>query len=92
MSNKPTTPKNNNQPYARTMQSNNFPDKELLDMPPDMEGVTRAEKDSKTKKFRFVVNNVGNAPMKLTTYAENKAKAIKYVQARWKDCKWEIVE
>ena len=67
-------------------------DKETLDMPPDMEGVTRAEKDSKTRKYRFIVNGVGNAPMKLTTYAENKKKAIKYVEARWKDCKWEIVD
>ena len=92
MTNKPTTPKNNNQTHARTMKSNNFPDKELLDMPPDMEGVTRAEKDTKTKKFRFIVNCVGNAPMKLTTYAENKKRAIKYVEARWRDCKWEIVE
>ena len=39
------------------MRSNNFPDKEILDMPPDMEGVTRAKKDSKTKKYRFIVNN-----------------------------------
>ena len=76
----------------RTMKSNNFPDKELLDMPPDMEGVTRAEKDSKTKKYKFIVNGVGNTPMKLTTFAESEAKAIKYVKARWKDCKWEIVE
>ena len=74
------------------MKSNNFPDKELLDMPPDMEGVTRPEKDKKTKKFTFIVNGVGNAPMKLTTYAENKTKTIKYVQARWKDCSWRVVE
>ena len=33
------------------MKSNNFPDKELLNMPPDMEGVTRPEKDKKTKNF-----------------------------------------
>ena len=33
------------------MRSNNFPDKEILDMPPDMEGVTRAKKDSKTKNI-----------------------------------------
>ena len=46
------------------MRSNNFPDKEILDMPPDMEGVTRAKKDSKTKKYRFIVNNVGNCPSK----------------------------
>ena len=30
------------------MKSNNFPDKELLDMPPDMEGVTRPKKDKKS--------------------------------------------
>ena len=35
------------------MRSNNFPDKEILDMPPDMEGVTRAKKDSKTRKYTF---------------------------------------
>ena len=74
------------------MKSNNFPDKEILDMPPDMEGVTRPKKDKKTKKFTFIINGVGNAPMKLTTYAENKTKAIKYVQARWKDCSWRVVE
>ena len=61
-------------------------------MPPDMEGVTIPEKDKKTKKFTFIVNGVGNAPLKLTTYAETEAKAIKYIKARWKDCKWEIVE
>ena len=27
------------------MKSNNFPDKELLDMTPDMEGVTRPQKN-----------------------------------------------
>ena len=56
-----------------------------LDMPPDMEGVTRAKKDSKTRKYHLL-NGVGNCPTKLTTYAENKKKAIKYVEARWKDC------
>lgn len=74
------------------MKSNNFPDKELLDMTPDMEGVTRAEKNSKTKKFTFIVNGPGNAPMKLTTYAENKDKAIKYIKARWGDCNYEVVK
>ena len=68
------------------MKSNNFPDKELLAMTPDMEGVTRPEKDKKTKKFTFLVSDFGNPPMKLTTYAENKVKAIKYVKSRWKDC------
>ena len=61
-------------------------------MTPNMEGVTRPEKDKKTRKFIFIVNGIGKAPMKLTTYAENKKKAIKYVEARWKDCKWRIVE
>ena len=74
------------------MNSNNFPDKEILDMPPDMEGVTRAEKNSKTKKFTFIVNGLGNAPMKLTTYAETEAKAIKYIKARWGDCNYKIVK
>ena len=74
------------------MKSNNFPDKELLDMPPDMEGVTRPEKNKKTKKFTFIVNGVGNAPMKLTTYAETEAKAVKYIKARWGDCNYRIVE
>ena len=74
------------------MRSNNFPDKEILDMPPDMEGVTRAKKDSKTKKYRFIVNGVGNCPMKLTTYAETEAKAIKYIKARWGDCKYEVLK
>ena len=74
------------------MKSNNFPDKELLDMPPDMEGVTRPEKNKKTKKFTFIVNGVGNAPMKLTTYAETEAKASKYIKARWGDCNYRIVE
>ena len=74
------------------MKSNNFPDKEILDMPPDMEGVTRPKKDKKTKKFTFIVNGVGNAPMKLTTYAETQAKAAKYIKARWGDCNYRIVK
>ena len=74
------------------MKSNNFPDKELLNMPPDMEGVTRAEKDSKTKKFTFIVNGPGNSPMKLTTYAETETKAIKYIKARWGDIKYKVVK
>ena len=61
------------------MKSNNFPDKELLDMTPDMEGVTRPEKDSKTKKFTFIVNGPGNAPMKLTTYAETEALSLIHI-------------
>ena len=68
------------------MRSNNFKDKELLQMIPDMEGVTRPKRKSKTKKFKLVVKDVGKAPMKLTTYAETEAKAIQYVKARWKDC------
>ena len=74
------------------MKSNNFRDKELLDMTPDMEGVTRPEKNKKTKKYTFIVNGVGNAPLKLTTYAETEAKAIKYIKARWGDCSWRVVE
>ena len=73
------------------MKSNNFRDKELLDMTPDMEGVTRPEKNKKTKKFTFIVNGPGNAPMKLTTYAETEAKAIGYVKARWKDCTVRVI-
>ena len=74
------------------MKSNNFPDKELLDMTPDMEGVTRPEKDKNTKKFTFIVKGVGTAPLKVTTYAETEAKAIKYIKARWGDCSWRVVE
>ena len=74
------------------MQSQNFRDKEILAMTPDMEGVTRPKKDSKTIKFTFVINGPGNAPMKLTTYAETEAKAIKYIKARWGDCRYEVVK
>ena len=35
------------------MQSQNFRDKELLAMTPDMEGVTRPEKDKKTKIYFY---------------------------------------
>ena len=73
------------------MRSNNFPDREILDMTPDMEGVTRPKKDKKTKKFTFIVYGAGNAPMKLTTYAETQAKAIKYIKARWGDCNYRLV-
>ena len=41
------------------MQSQNFRDKEILAMTPDMEGVTRPEKDKKTKKFTFIVKGIG---------------------------------
>lgn len=68
----------------------NFKDKEILDLPPDLEGVTRAEKDAKTKKFVFIVRGVGVSPMKLSIYAENKTKAMKYAKARWNDCTLEL--
>ena len=75
------------------MKSNNFPDKEILAMTPDMEGVTRPIKDKKTKKFTFIVKGIGigTAPMKLSTNAETQAKAIKYIKARWKDCSYELI-
>tara|TARA_R100000353_G_scaffold35577_1_gene28319 strand:+ start:614 stop:835 length:222 start_codon:yes stop_codon:yes gene_type:complete len=73
------------------MRSNNFPDKEILEMTPDMEGVTRPKKDKKTKKFTFIVNGIGKAPMKLTTYAETQNKAIKYIKARWRDCTYRLI-
>ena len=75
------------------MKSNNFPDKEILAMTPDMEGVTRPLKDKKTKKFTFIVKGIGigTAPMKLSTNAETQAKAIKYIKARWKDCSYELI-
>jgi hypothetical protein len=75
------------------MRSNNFPDKEILAMTPDMEGVTRPEKDKKTKKFTFIIQGigVGTAPMKISTYAETQAKAIKYIKARWKDCTYKAI-
>ena len=75
------------------MKSNNFPDKEILAMTPDMEGVTRPKKDKKTKKFTFIVKGVGigTAPMKLSTQAETQAKAVKYIKARWKDCSYELI-
>lgn len=76
------------------MKSNNFPDKELLAMTPDMEGVTRPEKDKKTKKFTFLVKGIGigSSPMKISTYAETQTKAIKYVKARWKDCNCKLID
>ena len=71
----------------------NFKDKEILDMPPDLEGVTRPEKDKKTKKFTFLVRGlgIGVAPMKLSINAETKSKAVKYIKARWKNCTLEVV-
>ena len=75
------------------MQSNNFRDKEILNMPPDLEGITRPEKEKKTKKFTFLVRGlgIGVAPMRLSINAETQAKAVKYIRARWKDCRLELV-
>ena len=75
------------------MQSNNFRDKEILNMPPDLEGITRPEKDKKTKKFTYLVKGlgIGVAPMRLSINAETQAKAVKYIRARWKDCRLELV-
>ena len=62
-------------------------------MTPDMVGVTRPEKDKKTKKFTFIVKGIGigTAPMKISTNAETQAKAIKYIKARWKNCSYELI-
>jgi len=57
-----------------------------------MEGVTRPDKDAKTKKFMFLVRGVGVSPMKLSIFAENKTKAMQYAKARWNDCKLELVK
>ena len=75
------------------MQSNNFRNKEILNMPPDLEGITRPEKDKKTKKFTFLVRGlgVGVAPMRISINAETQARAVKYIRARWKDCRLELV-
>ena len=75
------------------MRSDNFRDKEILAMTPDMEGVTRPQKDKKTRKFTFVVKGVGvgAAPMKISTQAETQAKAVKYIKARWRDCSYELI-
>ena len=75
------------------MQSSNFRDKEILNIPPDLEGVTRPEKDKKTKKFTFLVRGlgIGVAPMKISINAETQAKAVRYIKARWKDCTLELV-
>jgi len=74
------------------MRSDNFRDKEILAMTPDMEGVTRPLKDKKTKKFTFIVkgSGIGTAPMKISTYAETQAKAVKYIKPRWKDCTYQL--
>lgn len=75
------------------MQSNNFRDKEILNMPPDLEGITRPEKDKRTKKFTFLVRGlgIGVAPMRISINAETQAKAVKYIRARWKDCRLELI-
>ena len=59
---------------------------------PNAEGVTRPKKDKETQRYNFIVKGVGNAPMKLSTFAESKDKAIKYAQARWGDCIIKVVE
>jgi len=75
------------------MQSNNFRDKEIINMPPDLEGITRPEKDKKTKKFTFLVRGlgIGVAPMKISINAETPTKAVKYIRSRLKDCRLELV-
>ena len=62
-------------------------------MPPDLEGITRPEKDKKTKKFTFLVRGlgIGVAPMRISINAETQVKAVKYIRARWKDCRLELV-
>ena len=74
------------------MDLTNFKDSELLAMPSNQEGVTRAKKDKKTKKYNLLVKGMGNSPMKLLTFAESKDKAIKYAQARWRDCIIKVVD
>ena len=59
---------------------------------PDAEGVTRANKKAETKKYNLIVKGIGNAPMRLSTYAENKDKAIKYAKKRWADCIIKIID
>jgi len=58
---------------------------------PDAEGVTRANKKAKTKKYRLRVAGIGISPMILSTNAEDEASAIKYAKARWADCKIEVI-
>ena len=74
------------------MKSNNFPDKEMLDMPPDLEGITRPKKKAKTKLFKLRIRGIGNAALVLQTYAETEKDAIKYVKNRWADCKVEVLK
>ena len=73
------------------MDLTNFKDSELKALRSNEEGVTRPKKDKKTKKYNLLVRGIGNSPMKLSTFAESKDKAIKYAQARWKDCIIKIV-
>ena len=74
------------------MKSNNFPDKEMLDMTPDLEGVTRPKKKAKTKLFKLRIRGIGNAALVLQTYAETEKDAIKYVKNRWADCKVQVIK
>ena len=74
------------------MQSSNFRDKEILNMPPDLEGVTRPNKKAKTKLFKLRIRGIGNAALVLQTYAETEKDAIKYVKNRWADCKVEVLK
>ena len=73
------------------MKSNNFPDKEMLDMPPDLEGITRPKKKAKTKLFKLRIRGIGNAALILKTYAETEADAIKHAKARWDNCRVEVI-
>ena len=74
------------------MTSNNFADKEMLDMPPDLEGITRPEKSAKTKLFKMRIRGIGNAALILKTYAETEEDAIKYAKNRWAKCKIEVIK
>ena len=67
-------------------------DLEQLSYVPNAEGVTRPDKEAKTKKYKLRVIGMGSSPLILSTYAESKEKAIKYAKARWKDCLIKVVE
>ena len=41
------------------MDLTNFKDSELLAMPSNQEGVTRAKKDKKTKKYNLLIKGMG---------------------------------
>ena len=77
--------------WSWKMDLTNFKDSELKALRSNEEGVTRAKKDKKTKKYNLLVKGMGNSPMKLSTFAESKDKAIKYAQARWRDCIIKVV-